>query len=52
MYQEFQQARKNNVDPNEYLNQVMGNFSPAQKQQWQQMMGQFNQQQAQNNNQG
>lgn len=52
VYQEFQQARKNNVDPNEYLNQVMGNFSPAQKQQWQQMMGKFNQQQAQNNNQG
>lgn len=38
-YQEYQQARKNNDDPQEYLNRVVDNFSPQQKQQWQQMMG-------------
>ena len=40
-YQEFQQARKNNDDPNEYLNKVVNGFSPEQKQQWSQMMSQF-----------
>lgn len=42
-YKEFQQARKNNDDPNEYLNRVVNGFSPEQKQQWNTMMGQFNQ---------
>ena len=40
-YQEFQQARKNNDDPNEYLNKVVSGFSPEQKQQWDGMMTQF-----------
>lgn len=47
-YQEFQQARKNNADPNQFLNKVTSRFSPKQQQQWNNMMGQFNQQQ--NNN--
>lgn len=38
-FQEYQQARKNNDDPQEYLNRVIDGFSPQQKQQWQQMMG-------------
>lgn len=43
-YQEFQQARKNNENPQEYLNKVTGGFNPQQRQQWNNMMGQFNQQ--------
>lgn len=41
-YQEFQQARKNNENPNEYLNKVVGNFNPQQREQWNNMMAQFN----------
>ena len=48
-YQEFQQARKNNDDPNEYLNKIVGGFTPEQQQQWNAMMGQFQQP---NNKQG
>ena len=44
MYQEYQQARKNNEDPQEYLNKVVDSFSPQQKQQWQQMMSGLQQQ--------
>ena len=43
-YKEFQQARKDNVDPNEYLNKVTGNFNDKQRQSWNQMMSNFNQQ--------
>jgi hypothetical protein len=43
-YNEFLQAKKDNVDPNEYLNKVIGGFNPQQKQQWEQMMNQMNQQ--------
>lgn len=43
-YNEYQQARKNNIDPNEYLNKVVDGFNPQQKQQWNSMMGMFNQQ--------
>ena len=49
-YQEFQQARKNKDDPNEYLNKVVGGFSPEQKQQWDSMMGQFMNQQPKDTN--
>lgn len=42
-YQEYQQARKNN-NPEELLNQTINNFNPQQKQQWQSMMGDFQQQ--------
>lgn len=41
-YQEFQTARKNNEDPNEYLNKIMNNFNPEQKQQWDTIMNNFN----------
>lgn len=44
-YNEFQQARKNNIDPNEYLNKIIGGFNPQQKQQWEQIMSMFNQKQ-------
>ena len=37
----YQQARKENRDPNEFLNEIVGNFSPEQKQQWNSMIGQF-----------
>ena len=42
-YQEFQQARKNNDDPQKYLNKVVDSFSPQQKEQWQNMMGMLQQ---------
>lgn len=41
-YQEFQQARKNNDNPNEYLNKVVGGFSPEKQQQWNNMMSGIN----------
>lgn len=37
-FKEYQQARKENKDPNEYLNEIVGKFSPEQKQQWDAMM--------------
>lgn len=40
-YKEFQQARKNNVNPQEYLNEVVNKFSPEQREQWNSMVGQF-----------
>ena len=40
-YQEFQQAKKNNENPQEYLNKITNGFNPQQKQQWQNMMGQY-----------
>ena len=41
-YKEFQQARKNNDDPQEYLNKITNNFNEEQKQQWQTMMNGIN----------
>jgi len=43
-FKEFQQARKDNLNPEEYLNKIVGGFNPQQKQQWDSMMKQFNQQ--------
>ena len=44
-YQEFQQARKNNSNPQEYLNKITNGFNSQQKQQWNNMMGKFGNQQ-------
>ena len=41
-YKEFQEARKNNVNPNEYLNKITGGFSTEQKQQWDSLMSGIN----------
>ena len=41
-YKEFQEARKNNVNPNEYLNKITGGFSAEQKQQWDSLMSGIN----------
>ena len=41
-YQEFQEARKNNTDPQEYLNKIVGGFNPQQQEQWNNMMTMFN----------
>ena len=38
VFKEYQEARDNNVNPNEYLNQITGNFNPNQKKQWDEMM--------------
>ena len=37
-FQEFQKARNNGENPNEYLNKITGNFNPRQKEQWDAMM--------------
>lgn len=37
-YKEYQQARKNNDDPNEYLNKVVNGFNPQQRQTWDTMI--------------
>ena len=42
MFNEYKQARKNNTDPNEYLNNVVNGFNPEQKQQWQSIMNGIN----------
>ena len=42
-YQEFLKAKNDNVDPNEYLNKIVNGFSPEKKEQWNNMMGQFQQ---------
>ena len=41
-YKKYQQARKENRNPNEFLNEVVGGFSPEQRQQWDSMMNQIN----------
>ena len=45
-FQKYQEARKNN-NPQDLLNETINNFSPEQRQQWEQMMGMFNQQKKQ-----
>lgn len=42
-FQEYQKARQNNENPQEYLNKITGGFNQEQQEQWQQMMGMFNQ---------
>lgn len=42
-FQEYQQMQKSNQNPQEYLNKIIGGFSPQQRQQWDSLMGQFNQ---------
>jgi len=41
-YKEFQQARKDNVNPNEYLNKITSGFSDEQKTQWNNITNNFN----------
>ena len=41
-FKEYQQARKSNRDPNEYLNEIVNKFSPQQKQQWDSVMNGIN----------
>ncbi len=43
MYKEFQQAKQNNIDPNEYLNKITGGFNKEQKEQWNMLMNGINQ---------
>ena len=44
-FKTYQQARKENKDPNEFLNEIVGKFTPEQKQQWNSMLNMFNQSQ-------
>ena len=41
MFQKYQEARKNN-NPNDLLNETVNGFNPNQRQQWDSMMGMFN----------
>lgn len=36
-FQRFQEAKKNNENPNDYLNSIVSGFSPEQKEQWNSM---------------
>lgn len=40
-YKKYQQARKNN-NPNDLLNETINGFNPQQRQQWESIMGMFN----------
>lgn len=42
-FKKYQEARKNN-NPQDLLNETINNFSPQQKEQWNNMMSMFNQQ--------
>ena len=37
-FKEYQQARNQNKDPNEYLNNTINSFDADKRQQWEQMM--------------
>lgn len=41
-FKRYQEAKKNNEDPNQFLNETINGFNPNQRQQWNSMMGQFN----------
>ena len=41
MFQRYQQAKENN-NPNDLLNETVNGFNPQQRQQWDSMMGMFN----------
>jgi tRNA uridine 5-carbamoylmethylation protein Kti12 len=41
-FKEYQQARKENRNPNEFLNEIVERFTPEQKQQWNTMMNGIN----------
>ena len=38
MYKDYQEARQNNVNPNEYLNKITNGFNQEQKDQWNNLM--------------
>jgi len=42
VYKEFQQAKQNNEDPNEYLNRITNKYTPEQRQQWNNLMNGIN----------
>ena len=45
-YKRYQQAKKDN-NPNELLNETLNGFNPQQRQEWNNMMNMFNQQNTQ-----
>jgi len=40
-YKRFQEAKKNNEDPNQLLNETINGFNHQQRQQWDSLMSQF-----------
>lgn len=42
-YKRYQEARQNNEDPNQLLNETINGFNPQQRQQWNSVMQGFNQ---------
>ena len=43
-FKEYQEAKQNKMDPNEYLNKITSGFDPQMKQQWDSMMSGINSQ--------
>ena len=41
-FQEYQRAKQDNVNPNEYLNKITGGFNDQQKEQWNAMINDIN----------
>ena len=41
-FQEYQKAKQDNVNPNEYLNKITGGFNNQQKEQWNAMINGIN----------
>ena len=44
-FQRYQEAKQNNEDPNKLLNETINGFNPQQRQQWDNMVGQYSPQQ-------
>lgn len=44
-FQEYQKARQNNENPNEFYARTINGFNPQQQQEWNNMMNSFNNQQ-------
>lgn len=40
-YKRFEEARRNNDDPQEYLNSVIDSFNPEKRKQWDNMISSF-----------
>lgn len=43
-FKDYQEAKQNNVNPNEYLGKITSGFNPQMKQQWDYMMSGINSQ--------
>ena len=37
-FKRYQEAKQNNVNPNEFLNEITGGFNPQQQEEWKNLM--------------